>query len=398
MKHETRLLVVPVVMALLGLVVAACAGAPAVATPAPLTPTSVQPSPTPVPPTPTPLPSTPTPSITVDDLIGVWLATKTGMDYVQFNQDGTYRHAKAVPWLETAPVEVGQFRLEGTTLTFISGNDSQECRGQSGSYQVELMGAGQLQLVLQEDACQYRANYRPGPRERIPPTPAPSSISVEDVIGLWYDADRNEYLQLNQDGTYRVATTVSFLEASPYEVGEFQLEGTSFTFITSNESPDCKDQTGRYQVKLTEPGQLQFVLQEDACQARADEQPGSWDRMPPTPVPGISQEDLIGIWTGSLTVGTERITYVFQFNEDGTWRAAQTADLLDCCPAEWGEFQLEGTSLTFITSDESAFCKGQTGTYELKLAEEDQLQFVLFEDACSPRTSIVIEPWSRASP
>ena len=68
-------------------------------------------------------------SITEEDLIGVW--DETGA--LQFNEDGTYRSAYAVPWLETTPMEVGQFRLEGTTLTFISSNDSQDCRGQSGS-------------------------------------------------------------------------------------------------------------------------------------------------------------------------------------------------------------------------------------------------------------------------
>jgi hypothetical protein len=106
-------------------------------------------------------------------------------------------------------------------------------------------------------------------------------VTAEDLIGLWYDADRFEYLQLNEDGTYRVAITLGYLEADPYEVGQYQLEGTSFTFITSNESPDCTGQTGRYQVELTEQGQLQFVLQEDACQVRADEQPGSWDWVEP---------------------------------------------------------------------------------------------------------------------
>jgi hypothetical protein len=108
------------------------------------------------------------------------------------------------------------------------------------------------------------------------PAPTPG-ITVEDLIGMWYDVDRREYLQLNEDGTYRVAMTVGFIEASPYELGQYRLEGTLFTFITSDESPDCQGQTGRYQVELTEQGQLQFELQEDPCQARADEQPGSWE-------------------------------------------------------------------------------------------------------------------------
>lgn len=112
------------------------------------------------------------------------------------------------------------------------------------------------------------------------PAPTPG-ITVEDLTGVWYDVDRHEYLQLNEDGAYRVALTVPRLEATPYEVGQYRLEGTLFTFITSDESPDCQGQTGRYQVELTEQGQLQFELQQDPCQARADGQPGSWDRVEP---------------------------------------------------------------------------------------------------------------------
>ncbi len=104
-------------------------------------------------------------SITEEDLIGVW----DEYGALQFNEDGTYRVAKGIPWLETAPAEAGEFRLEGTTLTFISSNDSQECRGQSGSYQVELTEQGQLQFVLQEDPCQIRVNYRPGSWDRVEP-------------------------------------------------------------------------------------------------------------------------------------------------------------------------------------------------------------------------------------
>ena len=120
--------------------------------------------------------------------------------------------------------------------------------------------------------------------------------------------------------------------------------------------------------------------------------------VPPTPTPSITVEDLTGIWTGHLTVGTDRVEYVLQFNEDDTWRGAKAADLLDCCPATSGPFRLEGTLLTFITSDETHFCKDQTGAYELELTEKDQLQFVLSEDQCSSRTSIVDEPWTRVSP
>ena len=135
MKSNTKILVVLMVIVSLGLT--ACAGSQ---------------------PTPTPVPPTPTPSITEEDLIGIWY----GYGPLQFNEDGTYRNARAITWLETAPDDVGQFRLEGTTLTFISSNDSPNCRGQSGSYQVELTEQGQLQFVLIEDPCQPRVNRRAG--------------------------------------------------------------------------------------------------------------------------------------------------------------------------------------------------------------------------------------------
>jgi hypothetical protein len=106
---------------------------------------------------------------------------------------------------------------------------------------------------------------------------------VEELIGIWRaaDADVGGYLQLSADGTYRVALAVPWLETSPYDVGQFQLEETSFTFVPSNKSRDCAGHSGSYQVELTEPGQLQFVLDEDARQSRANYTPGAWDQMPP---------------------------------------------------------------------------------------------------------------------
>jgi hypothetical protein len=285
MKFKVNLVTVLVVI--VSSMLTACAGLQPTPIPIPATPTPVPPTPTPIPATPTPVPPTPTflpptPSITVGDLIGVWLATKTGMDYVQFNEDGTYRHAKAIPWLEMAPVEVGQFRLEGTTLTFISSNDSQECRGQSGTYQVELTGQDQLQLVLQDDPCQYRSNYRPGPRERVPPTPAPS-ITVENLTGVWHTTSPWLYLLLNEDGTYLFTDVNNWRKPYPFDEGQFRLEGSLLTFITSDESTRCAGQTGSYQVELTEEGQLRFELQEDACDSRAEgiPIPLSWERVEP---------------------------------------------------------------------------------------------------------------------
>ena len=113
--------------------------------------------------------------------------------------------------------------------------------------------------------------------------PAPSIEGV-DIIGVWKwkKGDGEACFQLNEDGTYRTAYTLAFLEKAPFEVGQFRLEGTSFTFITSDESWVCPGLTGSYEIELTEQGQLQFVLQEDACEMRGIKYSAEpWDRVEP---------------------------------------------------------------------------------------------------------------------
>jgi hypothetical protein len=111
--------------------------------------------------------------------------------------------------------------------------------------------------------------------------PAPSLGGVE-LTGVWKQDEGPAFLQLTKDGTYAVAIMgPDFLEKAPMEIGEFRLEETSLTFITSSESAYCAGQTGSYQVELTEQGQLQFELEEDACRYRANDQPGSWSRYEP---------------------------------------------------------------------------------------------------------------------
>ena len=133
----------------------------------PLPPTATS---APVPPTPTPVPATPTPSIAVEDLSGTWQGidpTSTG--YLQLNPDGTYHKAFTLALLDTSPCEMGEYRLEGTLLTFITSNQSKRCAGQSGSYQVQLTEPDQLQTALQDHPCQVRANYTRGHWQRVAP-------------------------------------------------------------------------------------------------------------------------------------------------------------------------------------------------------------------------------------
>ena len=95
------------------------------------------------------------------------------------------------------------------------------------------------------------------------------------------------------------------------------------------------------------------------------------------PASAINVKDLIGIWTHGGSY--------YQFNEEGTYVTAASADALTSQPIEYGDFRLEGTTLTFITDEESGFCAGKTGSYEVEIAEEGRIEITVVEDSCSER-------------
>ena len=97
------------------------------------------------------------PGITDEVLIGIW-RDAAAPDYLQFNQDGTYSAAAAIANLEDNPdYEVGQFRLEGELLTYVTSDESRQCAGESGTYEVQRTEEGWLKCGLREDPCERRA-------------------------------------------------------------------------------------------------------------------------------------------------------------------------------------------------------------------------------------------------
>lgn len=132
-------------------------------------------------------------------------------------------------------------------------------------------------LSLGLAAC---AGSPPGPTP-VPPTPT-ANITVEDLVGVWYMASLETFLQFNEDGTFSFANAQGELEEAPFDAGQYRLEGTSLTFITNKESKLCAGQTGSYEIELTEEGQVQFVPQEDQCSLRlAGLRSGLWPRFEP---------------------------------------------------------------------------------------------------------------------
>jgi len=95
--------------------------------------------------------------ITVEDVTGTWEVTTFG-SYAQFNEDGTYSIARTIGALETGPLDVGQWTLEGALITYIASDESAVCTaGDRGIYEVELTDESRMTHVRQEDACSVRS-------------------------------------------------------------------------------------------------------------------------------------------------------------------------------------------------------------------------------------------------
>ena len=105
---------------------------------------------------------------------------------------------------------------------------------------------------------------------------------------------------------------------------------------------------------------------------------------------------MIGTW--------ERPVDILVLNDDGTFRIGVPVGGVDELSYERGQFRFEDRLLTFITGDDSVYCSGQTGSYEVELTEQDELLLTLHEDDCSVRRRHFTKPssgqleWNRRSP
>jgi hypothetical protein len=103
----------------------------------------------------------------------------------------------------------------------------------------------------------------------------------------------------------------------------------------------------------------------------------------PVPVLANNTEDIIGVWK----LGSGDFAVFFQFSEDGTYQTAQrVVNNLHDSPQQMGQFTLEAGLLTLVTSEESPYCAGQSGTYEVRLLDQDQISLLHREDPCTIRS------------
>ena len=106
-------------------------------------------------------------------------------------------------------------------------------------------------------------------------------ITVEELTGTWRVKEEGSYAQFNADGTYSIAWTIEGLEDSPVEQGQYTLDGTLFTFISSDESRSCAaGSRGVYEMERTGEGGMRQVIQEDECGIRGSTGTVNLERVP----------------------------------------------------------------------------------------------------------------------
>jgi hypothetical protein len=114
--------------------------------------------------------------------------------------------------------------------------------------------------------------------------------------------------------------------------------------------------------------------------------------------PAITLEELAGTWRwdGGTGIGVAD----FRYHPDGAYEMiryiADSEVLWDA-----GTVQIEGSLVTFLSSEGSKYCvAGQRGSYEMSFTEDGQLKSELIEEECMRRKPPIEEPivFSRYSP
>ena len=77
------------------------------------------------------------------------------------------------------------------------------------------------------------------------------------------------------------------------------------------------------------------------------------------------------------------------FNDDGTFGVGYTPQQAMAMDPffEWGTWSIEEGLLTFTTTQDSKYCSGVIGTYEVEITDDgDEVLVALIEDSCDERS------------
>jgi hypothetical protein len=109
----------------------------------------------------------------------------------------------------------------------------------------------------------------------------------------------------------------------------------------------------------------------------------------PAPVSEISVDDILGVWR--MEVSGEAWGPFLFINEDGTYIIAGSKDPDDINTYDFGQYELEGDSITFQADKESQGCPGYRTWVAIELIESEKLQFRVLDEEC-PSTFPVPNP------
>ena len=108
------------------------------------------------------------------------------------------------------------------------------------------------------------------------------------------------------------------------------------------------------------------------------------------PVESITVDEISGVWRSE-----SGIPFMF-LNEDGTFSQAASNNPEN--PFVFGQWQLEGTTLTIHADDESPFCAGYSASTQVEFIEEDKFKNILINNDCPEGGGQEEEIWLRFSP
>ena len=108
------------------------------------------------------------------------------------------------------------------------------------------------------------------------------------------------------------------------------------------------------------------------------------------PVESITVDEISGVWRSE-----SGIPFMF-LNEDGTF--FQSASNSPENAFVFGQWQLEGTTLTIHADDESPFCAGYSASTQVEFIDEDKFKSILIKDDCPESGGKEEEIWLRFSP
>ncbi|MCH8983822.1 MAG: hypothetical protein IH943_06915 [Acidobacteria bacterium] len=97
------------------------------------------------------------------------------------------------------------------------------------------------------------------------------ALNEDDFVGMWVSND-GVYVQFNENGTLTVSGSPDGNAEGNVERGQWNLDGSEFTWAGDEDSPSCAGQASRYTVEPAGNGAVKWTaIGGDPCPGRASD-------------------------------------------------------------------------------------------------------------------------------